>query len=94
MISSTSSRTFSEQIVTLNCHIKMIGKTGRGGEKFFERGSLGNFAFLRFAAVAAGVEILVEERADIKFVKGIGLRLFQGLFPFRLSEKFRRCSCR
>ena len=67
---------------------EMIGKAGRGGKKLLERWALGNFAFLRLAAVAAGIEILIEEGADIEFVEGIRFRLLGNFFGFGFEEGF------
>ena len=46
------------------------------------------------AAIAAGVEILIEECADVEFVEGIGLGLFWNFFGFGLQEIFVGCNCR
>src|SRR6267378_7513058 len=49
---------------------KVIAKAGSRGKKLLERRTLGNFAFLRTATIPAGIEILIEEGADVEFVKG------------------------
>ena len=40
---------------------QVIGEPGGRRQKFLERGPLGNFALLRLPAVAAGIQILIEE---------------------------------
>ena len=67
---------------------QVIGEPGGRGQKFFERGTLGNFALLRLAAVAAGIEILIEKAANVELVEGIGLGLFGNLFGFGFQEGF------
>ena len=42
----------------------------------------------RLAAVAAGIEILIEEGADVEFVEGIGLGLLGNFFGFGFQEGF------
>ena len=74
--------------MTLNCQVKMIGEAARRGEKLFEGRALGDFAFLRLAAVAAGVEVLVEKAADIEFVEGIGFGLLRNFLGFSFQEGF------
>src|SRR5437879_5904312 len=66
----------------------MVGKTGGGGKKLLEGGPLGNFALLRAAAVSAGVEILIEKRADVEFVERIRFGLVRNFFGFSLEEGF------
>ena len=88
MMLSAISFTVSVQIVTLNCQVEMIGQSAGRREKFLKRRPLGDFAFLRLAAISAGIEILIEERAHIEFVKRIGLRLFRNLFRFRFQKVF------
>ena len=66
----------------------MVGQPGGRGKKLLERGPLGDFALLRLPAVAAGIQVLVEERADVELVEGIGFFLLRDLFGFRLQEGF------
>jgi hypothetical protein len=65
---------------------KVVGEAGGRRQKFLERGPLGNFPFLRLPAVAAGVQILIEEAADVELVKGIGFRLLGNFFSFGLQK--------
>ncbi len=66
----------------------MIGQPGGRRQKLLERRPLGNFALLRLPAIAAGIQVLVEESADVEFIKGIGLGLFGDFFGFRFQEGF------
>ena len=63
-------------------------RPGREDKKFFERWAFGDFALDRLAAIAAGIEILIEEGADVEFVEVIGLGLFGNFFGFGFQEIF------
>src|SRR6266850_5578325 len=67
---------------------QVIAEAGSRGKKLLERRTLGNFALLRAATVPAGIEILIEEGADVEFVKGIRFRLLRDFFGFCLQEGF------
>ena len=75
-------------MVTLSCHSRWSESPLWRGKKLFEGGPLGNFAFLGLAAVSAGIQVLVEETADVKLVEGIGFGLFRNFFGLRLEEGF------
>jgi len=67
---------------------QMIAETARRRKKLLERRPLGDFAFLRLAAVATRIEILVEECADVEFVERIRFWLFRHFLGFGFQEGF------
>src|SRR5260370_1130421 len=66
--------------------LEMLGQPGRRREELFEGGPFGNFALLRFPAVSAGIQVLVEESSHVKLVKRIGFGLLRNFFGLRFQE--------
>src|SRR5580698_9914035 len=66
----------------------MVREAAGGGQELLEGGSFGDFSFLGLAAVAAGVEILVEKTADIELVERIGFGLLWKFLGFGFEEGF------
>src|SRR5579885_1776004 len=85
MMFSASSRTLSEQMVTLSCR-EMVGESGRRGQELLKRGPLGDLAFLGLASVPARVQVLIEKTSNVEFIERIGRLRFRHLLRFVLQE--------
>ena len=64
----------------------MIGQPGRRRKELLEGRPLRDFPFLRPAAVAASIQVLVEERADVKLVERIGYWFLRNFLRFFFEE--------
>ena len=71
---------------------EMIGKARGRGEELVERRLLDFLVLAARRALAAAVEVLFKEGAEIEFIEGIGRSEFPELFRFPLSGRLRRCS--